>query len=167
MGIEQYVSSIISCSVGVLFGLVFILDGGYYLVVLFDKNVTLISCFVIILMQCYIAAYYLKEEKLNELSLKKTGLIVPKYIFYVIKYVCPIMFIIFVIKELYNSIFKRSINYYPVFWPWLIEVILIALPLYVIFYFYFKYKDDFKKEEIITELGEISSKEYEKKLTCI
>lgn len=139
-GIDKVYSSIIVCSVGFLIGLLFIFDGGYYMLILFDNNVTLISCFVIALGECYTAVYYIGEEKLNKICIENTGSNIPKFVIFSAKYINPIVFGLFAISSIIKALFFKENDFESYLFPKMLKIIIIGLPLFVIVYFYILYK---------------------------
>jgi SNF family Na+-dependent transporter len=83
-------SSILICVVGFIFGLPFITEGGFYLFELVDNYATLIGCFTVSLMETYLVTNYIGLDVIKEIVANKTGKVIPEYVFFSIKYLCPI-----------------------------------------------------------------------------
>lgn len=142
-GYSKETGSVIICLIGAFFGLFFILDGGYYLFLLFDRSVTLISCFVLCFLQTYIAGHIIGEKKFQKMSYNITGETVPEYFFVIYRIIGPIIFAVFVFIALIKTLFynESSSKVEGVIWPNLLEWFIISLPISLICYFYWKNKD--------------------------
>ncbi len=81
---------IVVCSVGFIIGLPFLSEGGFYLFELFDDYATLFSCFTVILLEAYLVTNLIGTDVLKEIIANKTAKIVPEYVFFSLKYICPI-----------------------------------------------------------------------------
>ena len=99
-------SSILICVIGFFFGLAFITDGGFYLFELVDNYATLIGCFTISLLESYLVTEYLGLEVIRDIVLKKTGKIIPEYVIFSIKYICPVAHGFLIIISLSKSVSK-------------------------------------------------------------
>ncbi len=82
--------SIFICLIGFIFGLPFITQGGFYLFELVDNYATLISCFTVSLFESYLVIKYIGSDVMQEIIANKTGKVIPEYVFFSLKYLCPI-----------------------------------------------------------------------------
>lgn len=145
---QKTTSTMIVCISGVIFNLIFITNAGFYFFVLFDDYVTLISCFVICLFECYVAAYHIGIDKFQKLSVQYTNCTVPEYFFLCYKYICPLIFGFFTIRSIINMIVDNDNKYYHVFWAKIISWVIVCLPLFfIVYYFILHYKEEDKFEE--------------------
>jgi hypothetical protein len=151
----------IVCLTGFLSGIFFILDGGYYVFMLFDKNVTLISCFVITLIECYIAVYFIGTDNLNKVCVDLTGFGVPHFFILSLKYISPAIFSFFTLSTLYNMLLNKS-SYYSVLWPKLLEITIVSLPIGLILYFFIKYRNEEEKHEYAKEMEDVNVESLDK-----
>lgn len=152
-------STIFVCCLGVLTGSIFLFDGGIYLFDLFDENVTSISLFVTIMIECYIAAYHIGIDKLQKLSVEVTDHTIPEFFCIAYQYICPVITGLFAISCLMSLLFNEK--HYPSIWPVFLEIFIVGLPLSVMGYHYYKNRaipNDFLNESC-KELNHISTEE--------
>ena len=62
---SRKVTTAIVCTVGFLFGIPFIYNGGYYLFELVDGVATLISTFVTLFLEAFLASIYILNNKVG------------------------------------------------------------------------------------------------------
>lgn len=105
--------SLLICFLGFIFGLPLITNGGLYLFQIIDEYATLISCYVIILLEAVLVTRYIGLDVIREMVANKTGRIIPGYIFFCIKYLIPIVQVILigfsfnnVVSFIYNQLVK-------------------------------------------------------------
>lgn len=154
MGYEKEQSSMIVCGVNTIIGAIFVFDGGFYVFMLFDENVTLFSCFLIVGLEALIAGHYIGKDKLQKLSVEATDKSIPEYFITAYKYYCPIVFSTFIIISIYKWFFNNE--EYKVFWPQIVKFIIIVSPIVAIVYFYLKHRNDSEddKENELIDLND-------------
>lgn len=103
------------CIVGLLLGLPFVMEGGFYLFELVDDYSTN-ACFLISFFECYILTNYIGEDTLKNLIKKKTGKEIPQYVYdsinkfapyslgglFVLSFLGSVIFVLFIIESFLN-----------------------------------------------------------------
>ena len=64
-------------------------NGGLYLFDLVDECASQISLFFLLFLQSFICSRYLGCDKIQELVKEKTGICLPLYLMFSVKYICP------------------------------------------------------------------------------
>jgi len=72
-----------------------VMGGGFYIFELMDSTATLVSCYVILFMECIVISHYFGYQHLNETCANKTGFTIPYYVFVSLKVISPVVLIIF------------------------------------------------------------------------
>ena len=153
-------SSITICVINTIVGCIFIFDGGYYIFLIFDENVTLFSAFVVCLAESLIAGYVIGEENLQNLSQQMTDQSIPKYFIHCYMYYCPIIFSGFILMAFYEILAGEGESY-KIVWPYILKFFLCVTPTVVIIYYYFKHKDDKESHDNEKELDKVGIDEIE------
>jgi SNF family Na+-dependent transporter len=112
--IERYINMIktttlIICIIGIITGTPFIMNGGFYLFTLVDECASLITGFVVILLEIYIIIKELGPELMKEINNNATKKTIPEYVFYSLEKINPIYLSILMILSIIETV--RFIKY--------------------------------------------------------
>jgi SNF family Na+-dependent transporter len=88
--VKRSTSTIIVCIIGFIFGLPFIMNGGFYLFDLVDSCTTVISTFTILLLEAFLVSRYIGTDVLQEINSNKTGKMIPEYVLISIRFISPV-----------------------------------------------------------------------------
>lgn len=89
---------------GFLLGLPFITNGGFYLFELVDSTATTISMFIVLLLASFLVSRYIGIDVIQEIVANKTGKMIPQYILFSIKYICPIALFVLIFFSLEGAV---------------------------------------------------------------
>jgi SNF family Na+-dependent transporter len=95
------------CLVGFIFGIPFIMQGGFYLFDLVDESATMISFFIILLAEVYIIINDVGIDLLKQLNDTKTKKPIPEYIYYCLEKICPYVLAILGLIAVFSMVFNK------------------------------------------------------------
>ena len=123
--------------------LLFITDAGIYLVELCDSNAGVTGIFFQMTLICFMCSRMFGIESIKKQIFSNTQEAVPNYVWFSIKYLCPVIMAFLLFLSLGNKVF--DLNYwskYDCWWAYVVEWWMIGGPFLLVGYFYNKFKDE-------------------------
>ena len=109
---NREINALIYCVVSFLFGLIFALDSGQYILYLFDRYVSSISLFLIVTLEFIVIVWVFGIDKLSEILNENTGEEISKYFRFVLRYITPVITGLLLVMAFISEILD------PLDYPW-------------------------------------------------
>jgi len=137
-------SAAVVCAAGCLFGLVFTVDSGQYVLYLFDRYTSSISVFLIVLLEVVVVVWIYGVQNLSEEVHKHTGEEFPQWMKRIMKYVTPVICGLLFVMALVSE-FLEPPEDFP-WWAVLLGWLITCTTLFPLVYFAVFGKEEEKQE---------------------